>query len=696
MHRTRLAGLATIICAAVNTGALAQLRIVCWNTHEDGYSSSLNAGTELVLEAIGDASVNGIAKPPDVLILQEMSYGHGAANAFVSALNALYGGGTYARANQQQYEYNMPVNVVYNTTTVALEDTYYFKYSTSPRYTGRYRFGVAGYGDDADLYVYNTHYKAGTTTSDQNRRADEAWNIRINADDLPASAYIIYAGDYNARSSYEDGYNNWPNLVENPYATIKAASMPPGTSGNGVGVDPINRAGVWHDSTIFRDIHSQAPGSIYTSGGMDDRYDIQQVCTELSDGEGLSYIGPGVGDCTAGTHSYHALGNNGSHNLNQSISTGTGADPNVLAALETASDHLPVILDLQVPADMEVDVGTIPSQVIVGATVPVDVTVTNVADVDVVVGGDELDYALGTTGDVTGSASDTDQPLGGANTHQVNLAAGSPGGKTGEISVTSASQAVANGSSATPVDFDVLGHAEASFQSGANQDVLDIDFGTIRQGRPADAEDFDVHNLESTPNYTAALDIDSVGGTGDTTVLTTDLAPTSGIAAGGSAAFSASLDTTNHGTFFAAYTADVSDEDLPGAMAGVDLTLDLTATVSLLGDVDLDGDTSPNDIDAHDINTLRSRFGTSDMYADLDDSGTVDQADLDKLIRDIIGTEYGDINLDGQVDESDYVVYALNYGQAGGWAAGDLNGDGMVTGADYTIYGANYGFGTGE
>ncbi len=673
--------------------AVGQIRVVCWNVLEDGFAGTLNPGTGTVLEAIGDESVNGIAKPPDILILQELNYGHSAADAIVSELNSLYGAGTYARANQASYDYTMPVGAIYNTTTVTLEDTYYFKYSGSPRSTGRYRFGLNGYGDAADLYIYNTHYKAGSSPSDQNKRADEAWNIRVNADELPADASIIYAGDFNQYSSFEDGYNDYSSYFENPYMWLKTSSLPPGTSGNGQAVDPINKAGIWHEAPAFKSCHTQAPGSVYTYGGMDDRFDFQMVSTDLFDGEGLSYIGPGVGDCTAATASYRAFGNNGTHNLNGDISTGTGhPDPNVLAALETASDHLPVVADYQVPAKLSVEVTGAASRVIVGAAGQIDVTVSNAADVPAVVGADELDYDLTTSGDLSGSASATDQPLGGGNTHPISMTAVGAGAKTGQLDVTSSSQAVADGTFSQPLVWDVLDHAQASFDPDADEDTLTIDFGTVRQGVTASPEVFEVWNLVASPNYTADLDIDQVIATGDTSVLSSDVAATTGIAAGTSHGFAAVLDTASVGAYAATYTLKVSDEDLPGSADGADLTLTVSAVVSLLGDVDGDGDQTPDTIDADDIDALVGRLGTANSLADLDDSGLVDQADKDMLVRTILATDYGDINLDGSVDDDDYAIYAAHYGQPGGWADGDLNGDGTVTGADYTLFAANYGF----
>ncbi len=677
--------------------ACGQVRVVTWNVREYGFSGTLNPGTSTVLKAIGDESVNGVAKAPDILILQELDYGHDAADAIVTVLNTLYGAGTYARASQATYDYSMPVNVIYNTTTVTLEDTYYFKYSSSPRSTGRYRFGIDGYGDEADLYVYNTHYKAGTSSSDQNRRADEAWNIRVDADALPAEASIIYAGDFNQYSCFEDGYNDYAEYFENPYMWLKTGSLPPGTSGNGQAVDPINRAGVWHDSSIYRPIHTQTPGSTYTAGGMDDRFDFQMVSTDLFDGEGLSYIAPGVGDCTAATASYRAFGNSGTHNLNGDISSGTGhPDPNVLAALETASDHLPVVADYQVPAKMDVEVGTAPTCVIVDAGCQVDVTVSNAADVIAAVGADELDYELSTSGGLSGSASGTDPALGGGNTHPVSLSAASSGAKTGQLEVTSGSQAVANGTFSQQILWDVLDHAEASFDPNADQDSLTIDFGTIRQGRTASPRAFDVCNLVASPNYTAALDVEQVVAAGDTTVLSSDVEALSGIAAGSGEGFAATLDTSSAGTYGSTYTLSVSDEDLPGEADGNDLTLTLSAVVSLLGDVDTDGDQTPDTIDADDIDALVGLYGTANMFADLDDSGVVDTADKDVLVQTILNTEYGDINLDGLVNDDDYAIYAAHYGQTGGWAAGDLNGDGTVTGADYTLFAAHYGFARSE
>ena len=51
-------------------------------------------------------------------------------------------------------------------------------------------------------------------------------------------------------------------------------------------------------------------------------------------------------------------------------------------------------------------------------------------------------------------------------------------------------------------------------------------------------------------------------------------------------------------------------------------------------------------------------------------------SDSDLLIREILKTEYGDLDLDGQVFLSDLITFATNYRQPGqfGWADGNING----------------------
>ena len=53
-------------------------------------------------------------------------------------------------------------------------------------------------------------------------------------------------------------------------------------------------------------------------------------------------------------------------------------------------------------------------------------------------------------------------------------------------------------------------------------------------------------------------------------------------------------------------------------------------------------------------------------------------------------TYWGDLNLDGKVDTTDYALFVYDWNHRAGltyeWATGDLNGDGQLTIDDYTLF----------
>ncbi|MDP6544355.1 MAG: PEP-CTERM sorting domain-containing protein [Phycisphaerae bacterium] len=107
---------------------------------------------------------------------------------------------------------------------------------------------------------------------------------------------------------------------------------------------------------------------------------------------------------------------------------------------------------------------------------------------------------------------------------------------------------------------------------------------------------------------------------------------------------------------------------------------------------DLDGDSN---VDADDIDIIAAAIRNGEYSAnhDIDGDGRVTIADRNKLIRDILHSEYGDFNLNGSVDVGDYTAWADNVGSANaGWRDGDANGDGVVDSSDYTTWADMMGF----
>lgn len=456
----QVCGLTALFSLAMPVAARAQLRIVTYNTHNNGPFPGL--GT--VLQAIGETERNGIAKPIDVLLLQEQDGPTGDTQAIVDILNGIYGAGTYAHGNRVvgSTDASDRQTIVYNTHTIqplALADEVLVgSTSTQPRQAIRYRLQPVGYDSTAQFYVFNSHYKASDDSASEAKRLVEANAIRTNADALPADSHIIYAGDHNFYRSTDDAF-------------VRLTS-----AGNAQAIDPINRVGSWHNNSSFADVHTQAPcatgcPSGFTTGGLDDRFDFQLMTAELLDNEGMSYI-PG---------SYQAFGNNGSlpccnSNINAAGNTVTFpgvtsfTKQQILNALFTASDHLPVVADYQLPAVLSAVASAVPATLNVGEVFNLELTVGNAANVLQPIGADELDYSitsthLGATMDFS-SFNQMDMALGGANSYQILLDTSSVGMKTDVLTIASGSQGVQNAIVEIPISYQVLAAGIAGDYNG--------------------------------------------------------------------------------------------------------------------------------------------------------------------------------------------------------------------------------------
>ena len=107
----------------------------------------------------------------------------------------------------------------------------------------------------------------------------------------------------------------------------------------------------------------------------------------------------------------------------------------------------------------------------------------------------------------------------------------------------------------------------------------------------------------------------------------------------------------------------------------------------LLDRGDLNGDLSTN---AADIDFLYSQFGSNDWLVDLDVTGITDDDDATTLIETILGTNFGDLDLNGSVTGADLATLDANLGLSGlGWAGGDIDGSGIVDSADRALLLAN-------
>lgn len=358
MSTARRIGVAFVLFLTPAGSASAQyLRVVTYNTANDLGSGGADTNPPTasgpagrVLSAIGALNVSGISRPIDILALQESAYFTGTgpnptAQAFANTLNAVFPGGNYVVASLVNGATtgptggNGPNTLVYRATSLTLLTQQALGTPDGngiSRQVMEYQFQPVGYPTNTRFYLFNDHFKAGSTTSDNDRRGVEAALITSTVNALPANTPIIFAGDYNpTNNSADQGYQG----VVSGSASNRA-------------VDPLNPANVsqtWSANTsAARAMETESTMS------MNFRDDFLMNSPALQSGSSaIHYL----------TNSYVTVGNTNTHTYQGAITTGSAAAfagelsgfstaqaQQVLNDLIAVSDHLPVVADYQLTA----------------------------------------------------------------------------------------------------------------------------------------------------------------------------------------------------------------------------------------------------------------------------------------------------------------------------------------------------------
>ncbi|MEQ8624018.1 MAG: T9SS type A sorting domain-containing protein [Vicingaceae bacterium] len=298
-------------------------------------SNNATADKEAAMEKIIDETL------PDILVVNEMG-GSSSVNAFRLLQNALNKNGrtNYNLANSTGIggtnSQNI-VNMLYfntdklvlesqttiekdlnNNTLVRLIDDYQLRYKDS---------NLAVHQDTIRLHVLAAHLKAGSSTSDENERAEATEAVMAQLDSINASGNYIFAGDLNLYSSTEPAYQDLLNYVDTSIRFY----------------DPVGVAGSWHNDSRYASLHTQSTrtsGGCAAGGGMDDRFDFILTSDEiLNNTNRLNYL----------LNSYETFGQDGLRFNGSIISpNNTAVDSATAEALYDMSDHLPVLLEMEV------------------------------------------------------------------------------------------------------------------------------------------------------------------------------------------------------------------------------------------------------------------------------------------------------------------------------------------------------------
>lgn len=452
-HRVYAALCALLAIAGVSA---AQLRVATWNiTRYDGNSRAADIQTSVY------GTFLGRSMSPDVLLVQELTNA-GALNTLVSVLNSAPGSpGDWAAApfvlgpdtDGVCLYRTSKVTLVGNTTwVIALGSS---SSDNQPRNTYRYDIRPVGYVSPTTVIsMYNVHMKAGSSSSDQQRRLIESQRIRANASGVntngpgsakPAPYNFLVAGDFNIQTASQQAFAH---LVESQ-ADNSGRFFDPIRSGFNSSSAGDN--GSWNNNSAYRFIHTQDPVG---AGGMDDRLDMILLSGGLVSGGPMSYIGnPNISYSKTTwndpNHSYRAWGNDGtSFDTELTVAGNTMVGAAIAQALKNVATppagnpggHLPVFLDIRMPptlaAPMVIDFGEVEQ----GSVSQRSFFVGNGGDVFLwgPQGITSLQYTMqASTGYAVPAGPFTDAAGGALNSHVVTLDTSTLGTVNGTITILS-------------------------------------------------------------------------------------------------------------------------------------------------------------------------------------------------------------------------------------------------------------------
>jgi endonuclease/exonuclease/phosphatase family metal-dependent hydrolase len=272
---------------------------------------------------------------PDVLLVNEMSPSGYYQDLFLDEVMNASGRDNYSRAATTNQAGSEIVNMMYydhNKFGLADQDVISFWLRDMNIYKLYYRTSaLAQRVDTTFVYFVSAHFKAGTSGSDKETRAQMANAIIEYLTVNKITEACLICGDLNLQNNLEPA---WDGLTTEPAAEYRFS-------------DPAMMEGIWHNNQDFAAVHTQSTQTAFdgckASGGMDDRFDFILVNDALlSDENKVRYV----------QDSYEIPGQDGQR-LNGSLidPPNFSASPEVIDAMFNLSDHLPVIVDLEIEDD---------------------------------------------------------------------------------------------------------------------------------------------------------------------------------------------------------------------------------------------------------------------------------------------------------------------------------------------------------
>jgi len=267
---------------------------------------------------------------PDIIGLVEMGSADFVHQRFLDSALNVNGVNKYAKAMKMNSSGSSIISLLYYNAekfgiagVVSLQnqvrDIVLFRlYYKSPN--------LASMTDTAFVNCIVAHLKSNNTSTDRNTRNQQVTaSLDYLSQNFPYDNYL-FMGDLNIYKSSEAAYQTLLNYSNTSYRFY----------------DPINTPGNWNNNSSYAAVHTQSTHSssngCAAGGGLDDRFDFILISDAIKTGsKHISYV----------NNSYTTIGNDGNH-FNKSINSGTNnsVPANVMNALYNNSDHLPIVLEL--------------------------------------------------------------------------------------------------------------------------------------------------------------------------------------------------------------------------------------------------------------------------------------------------------------------------------------------------------------
>lgn len=544
--------LLTLAALCALAAPAAALRVATWNllAYDDVAAAARRSSTITALPAVD----------PDVIVVQELLTPT-AADSFATYLRRAIpgkvwkgGASTFLLSTQSALYYDSLQVSYSNLAAVA---------TGGPRQVLVALIRLNGYKASASTFrIYSVHFKAGNlaTTADSALRTTECTNLRNTLNAAPANTNLLVGGDSNFYGTIEAAYSRLTESQADNDGRLK---------------DPLNMPGIWNNSAYSAYL-TQSPcsggGCVGSNGGLDDRFDLFLGSYSLFDGLGLDVV---AGNLNTG---YGAVGNDGQH-YNQAIDGGgynLSVGTTVAAALRLASDHLPVVMNLQLPAKLatasQLDFG----DAITGATVTRSLTVDNLPAVPAAT----LTYSFAAPAGFTApSGSFNNAANAAAAVHTLGMATASVGTKSGTLTI--ASNDLDTTSKSVLLSGRVLAHAVPSLDSSVTTTSGALNFPVVSPGF-SETRWLRVFN-RGYSSLQARLATGAAYLAGSTRFsFLAPASPMSGAAATWQVGFNG-VGAATGSQHDAELRIPVADESLPGATSLDTLRITLTATIDNLG-----------------------------------------------------------------------------------------------------------------